>query len=249
MFLLGRIIENSIEPLVTFSTQFLASDITMVPSHLFASLASLLVLSHQVSGNKAGLYNTIIHTKYGTVKGYPAFNDTPSGNIPNWQDITVWKGIPFAASTAYENRWRAPKPRATWGNTTLFAKDFGPECLTSSMGGGTFGNGSTTTGSEDCLNLNIWTSGLNITTKLPVVIWSYPAGGSDSQPLFDGAGMASQGIVFVNFNYRFSSFAWLAHPELSHERYMETGFNSSGNYGMLDQFAALKWVSQTIFSQ
>jgi len=243
-------IEKQLQLWHTFSTQKLESSVTMVSSNLFALIGSLLTLSTQVSSTRAGLYDTIIHTKYGAVKGYPAFNSTPSGNIPNWQDITVWKGIPFAASTAYENRWRAPKPRKPWGKVTLYAKDFGPECLTSSMGGGNFGNGSTTTGSEDCLNLNIWTSGLNIwtsglntTKKLPVVLWSYPAGGSDSQPLFDGAGMASQGVVFVNFNYRFSSFAWLAHPELSEERYMETGVNSSGNYGMLDQVAALKWVS------
>jgi carboxylesterase 2 len=90
------------------------------------------------------------------------------------------------------------------------------------------------------LNLNIWTGANDTTTKLPVILWAYPAGGSADQPLFDGAGMASKGIVFINYNYRTGSFGWLVHPKLSEEFYEAMGHNSSGNWGFLDQFAALK---------
>lgn len=75
----------------------------------------------------AALYHTIIQTKYGSLQGIPAFTSSPIGNISNWQDITVWKGIPFAASTAGENRFRAPQPQAPW-NTTLTASLFGLAC-------------------------------------------------------------------------------------------------------------------------
>lgn len=95
---------------------------------------------------------------------------------------------------------------------------------------------------EDCLNLNIWSAANSSDAKLPVVMWSYPALSTAADALFDGGGMADKGVVFVNYNYRTGSFGWLATPELSEERYAETGVNSSGNYGMLDQQAALKWI-------
>jgi carboxylesterase 2 len=81
---------------------------------------------------------------------------------------------------------------------------------------------------------------------MPVIMWSYPAESTAAQPLFDGAGMASKGIVFVNYNYRTGSLGWLATPELSAEMAKSYGTNSSGNWGMLDQFAALKWVHANI---
>lgn len=107
-------------------------------------------------------------------------------------------------------------------------------------------NSTSTTTSEDCLNLNIWSAANSSDAKLPVVMWSYPAGGSAAQPLFNGAGMADAGVVFVNYNYRSGSFGWLATPELSAERLATIGYNSSGNWGMLDQFAALKWIKANI---
>ncbi len=84
--------------------------------------------------------------------------------------------------------------------------------------------------------------------KLPVVMWSYPAGSTARDDLFTGGGMAADDIVFVNYNYRTGSFGWLSHPELSQERLEANGHNSSGNYGMLDQFAALKWIRANIAS-
>ncbi|KAJ5299518.1 carboxylesterase [Penicillium atrosanguineum] len=187
----------------------------------------------------AALYDTIIETKYGYVKGYPAFNSTNTGNMTNWKDITVWKGIPFAATTGGENRWKSPQPASAW-NSTLDARDWGPVCPSATTGNNDF------TIDEDCLNLNIWSPANSVDAKLPVVMWSYPAESTAADPLFDGGGMADKGIVFVNYNYRTGPFGWLAHPELSEEFKKVTGSNSSGNWGMLDQFAALKWIKANI---
>lgn len=186
----------------------------------------------------AALYNDVIHTKYGDVQGYPAFNSSPAGNLTHWKEITVWKGIPFAATTGGENRWRAPQPAAAW-NSTLYADDFGPVCPAATSGGDYTIN-------EDCLNLNIWSAANSTGAKLPVVLWSYPAESTARDALFNGGGMADKGVVFVNYNYRTGSFGWMSHPELSEEFEAVTGHNTSGNWGMLDQFAALKWVKANI---
>ncbi|KAE9364329.1 alpha/beta-hydrolase [Stipitochalara longipes BDJ] len=199
----------------------------------------LVVLSFQSSSAVAQLYNNVIKTTNGSVQGIPAFNSTPTGNISNWQDITVWKGIPFAASTSGENRFRPPQTRAAW-NGTLDASQYGSVCPQD------FALDSGLSYGEDCLNLNIWSAGNDTDAKFPVIMWSYPAESTAAQSLFDGAGMASKGIVFVNYNYRTGSLGWLATSELSKEMSESYGTNSSGNWGMLDQFAALKWVYTNI---
>ncbi|PQE08794.1 carboxylesterase protein [Rutstroemia sp. NJR-2017a BVV2] len=186
----------------------------------------------------AALYSSPVSTDYGLIQGYPAFNSSPSGNLTNWQNIAVWKNIPFAATTAGNNRWRAPQPASPW-NVTLDAKDFGNICPGSS-------SNTDYVVSEDCLNLNVWSAANSTSAKLPVVMWTYPAASTARDPLFDGAGMADAGVVFVNYNYRASSLGWLAHPQLSEEFYAVTGSNSSGNWAMLDQFAALKWIHENI---
>ncbi|KAJ5302199.1 carboxylesterase [Penicillium antarcticum] len=203
--------------------------------------STLLVASGLAPVASAALYDTVIETKYGPVKGYPAFNSTSTGNMTNWKDITVWKGIPFAASTGGENRWKAPQPASPWKkNGTLDAHTWGPVCPSVTTGYNDY------TIDEDCLNLNIWSPAKKTDEKLPVVMWSYPAESTAADPLFDGGGMADKGIVFVNYNYRTGPFGWLAHSELSEEFEKVTGSNSSGNWGMLDQFAALKWIRANI---
>jgi carboxylesterase 2 len=206
----------------------------------FALLAPAL-LCHLFSGAQAALYDTVIQTKDGPVQGYPAFNSSPAGNLTRWKEITVWKGIPFAATTAGQNRFKAPQPAEPWNNT-LHAASFGSVCPSATSGDNNY------TIDEDCLNLNIWSAANATNAKLPVVMWSYPAESTAADALFDGGGMADKGIVFVNYNYRTGSFGWLAHPELSKEFLLETGHNSSGNWGMLDQFAALKWIRANIAS-
>lgn len=198
----------------------------------------LLALS-LASGAHAALYDVAIETAKGLVQGYPAFNSSPKVNLSNWQDVTVWKGIPFAATTGGPNRFKPPQPVKAW-NSTLLAKSPGNVCPSTL---------SDTTGynvDEDCLNLKIWSAAESANAKLPVVLWTYPADSTAADSLFDGAGMADKGVVFVNYNYRTGSFGWLAHPELSAEFSAVTGSNSSGNWGLLDQFAALEWVRDNI---
>ena len=95
--------------------------------------------------------------------------------------------------------------------------------------------------SEDCLYLNVWTPARPGTERLPVMVWIYGGGfqaGSASEPRQDGEKLAGKGVVVVSFNYRLGVFGFLAHPELT----KESGHNTSGNYGLLDQIAALQWV-------
>ncbi|KAL3478530.1 Alpha/Beta hydrolase protein [Aspergillus californicus] len=186
----------------------------------------------------AALYDQVIQTPVGPVQGYPAFNSTPTGGLTNWKDITVWKGIPFAASTGGENRFRAPQPAASW-NETLDTRNWGPVCPSATTN-------DEYTIDEDCLNLNIWSAANSTDAKLPVVMWSYPAASTARDSLFDGAGMADKGVVYVNYNYRTGAFGWLATPELSAEFAKESGSKSSGNWGVLDQHAALKWIHANI---
>ncbi|KAL4899305.1 hypothetical protein BDW74DRAFT_183838 [Aspergillus multicolor] len=203
---------------------------------------SLHLLPLGASFTSAALYETVVQTQYGAVQGHPAFNSTPSGtNFTNWKDITVWKGIPFAATTGGQNRWKAPQPASAW-NGTLDARDFGNVCPSATNGDNDY------TIDEDCLNLNIWSAANSSEAKLPVVMWSYPAQSTARDALFNGAGMADKGVVYVNYNYRTGAFGWLSHPELSAEFKQVTGSNSSGNWGMLDQFAALTWIHENIAS-
>lgn len=200
--------------------------------------ASVLGLLAPVT--QAALYDSVLQTPNGPVQGYPAFNSSPANmNLTHWKDVTVWKGIPFGADTSGENRFRAPQPRAPW-NTTFDAKDYGLACVASGTTYADIG--------EDCLNVNIWSAANSTSDKLPVVMWSYPAGGSNADPRFDGAGMADKGVVFVNYNYRTGATGWLVTPELTEENLATIGVNSSGNYGMLDQFAAVQWIRDNIAS-
>jgi carboxylesterase 2 len=197
--------------------------------------ALTLALAPAVS---AALYDQVIQSSDGPVQGYPAFNTTPTGGLTHWKDITVWKGIPFAATTGGDNRFKAPQPVEAW-NKTLDASSYGPVCPSATMD-------SDYTITEDCLNLNVWSAANSTHAKLPVVMWSYPAGSTARDALFDGGGMADKGIVFVNYNYRTGSFGWLATPELSEEFEKVSGSKSSGNWGVLDQIAALKWIRSNI---
>lgn len=214
----------------------------MVGQSFLSSACSVVLLTASPVVN-AALFGTKIQTKYGSVVGYPAFNSSPAANLTQWQNIAVWKGIPFAASTAGQNRFRAPQPAEPW-NSTLYASTFGPVCANAvdSNQASAVAYGV----SEDCLSLNIWSAANSSNASLPVVMWSYPAESTAADALFDGGGMADKNVVYVNYNYRTGPFGWLSHPDLNVEVEAATGFNSSGNWGMLDQFAAVKWISENI---
>ena len=156
--------------------------------------------------------------------------------------VNVFKGVPFAAPPVGENRWRAPQPLQSWQGVRS-AKKFGDD----PMQGNPFGDMGfdAEKKSEDCLYLNIWTPSKTMTDRLPVVIYFNGGGliaGSGSEPRYSGRQMARHGIVAVTANYREGIFGFFSHPQLS----KETSYKGSGNYGFMDQAAAIKWVYENI---
>ena len=178
----------------------------------------------------------------GLVEGLPAGN----------QAITVFKGIPYAKPPVGELRWRMPQPPEPWDGvrecykygkippqewmpvTNFYRKEFWPTPLEMS---------------EDCLYLNVWTPADTPEERLPVSVWIHGGGlrqGFGHKMEIDGEAFAKKGIVFVSINYRLNALGFLAHPELSAEAEREIGARTSGNYGIFDQIAALKWVQRNI---
>jgi para-nitrobenzyl esterase len=148
----------------------------------------------------------------------------------------VFKGIPFAQPPTGDLRWREPLPVKSWTGIRD-ATAFGPPCIQ----GGALGANS----SEDCLYLNLWTPDWPATPRHAVMVWIHGGGnfaGASSEPSFDGESLARRGVVLVSVNYRLGVFGFLAHPELSRE----SAHHVSGNYGLLDQIQALRWVHDNI---
>ncbi|MFB3776271.1 MAG: carboxylesterase/lipase family protein [Bryobacteraceae bacterium] len=176
-----------------------------------------------------------VRTDKGLVAGVPATD--PS--------VTVYKGIPYAAPPVGDLRWRAPRPAAPWKGV-LKADRFSKSCMqasASSLGPWTEEYMDQNERSEDCLYLNVWTAASQ--GKRPVLFWIHGGAfdqGSTSVALYDGEGLARKGVVVVTTNYRLGLFGFLAHPELTRE----SEARASGNYGILDLIAALKWVQANI---
>ena len=179
---------------------------------------------------------SVIQTENGLVSGYK------NG------DISIFKGIPFAAPPVGDLRWKAPQPAKNWTGVLkcekfsaspmqrkpepfmMWTEEFiaPPENL-----------------SEDCLYLNIWTPAKTAKDKLAVFVWIYGGGfssGSAACAVYDGEEMSKKGVIFVSINYRVGVFGFLAHPQLS----SESAAKVSGNWGLLDQVAALQWISKNI---
>lgn len=158
------------------------------------------------------------------------------------QAVRMFKGIPFAAPPVGDLRWRAPQPAAKWSGVRQ-ADKFGSACLQTNVFGDIYFRDNQP--SEDCLNLSIWAPAKADTKKLPVLVWFYGGGfvaGANCEPRYDGEKLAAKGIIVVEPNYRLGVFGFLSHPELT----KESGHNSSGNYGLLDQVAALQWTVKNI---
>ncbi|TDQ10287.1 carboxylesterase/lipase family protein [Pedobacter metabolipauper] len=158
--------------------------------------------------------------------------------------ITSFKGIPFAKPPVGPLRWKAPQPLTSWTGirkADKFAHNPMQKKVFGDMGFRSAGM------SEDCLYLNVWTPAKTAKEKLPVLVYFYGGGfvaGDGSEARYDGENMAKKGIVTLTVNYRLGVFGFMAHPELS----KESAQHSSGNYGLLDQNAALKWVKENISS-
>jgi para-nitrobenzyl esterase len=150
-------------------------------------------------------------------------------------DLTVYRGIPFAAPPVGELRWQPPHPKAKWEGVREAVK-FAPDPYQ--------GDGKNNV-SEDCLYLNVWTPAKSADDHLPVLVWIFGGGfafGSTSTPVHDGQHLARKGVVLVTLNYRVGTFGFLALPELS----AESPHHVSGNYGLLDMIAGLQWVKKNI---
>ena len=163
-----------------------------------------------------------------------------SGVVSN--GIAAFKGIPFAAPPVGALRWKAPQPVPAWTGVKA-ATTFAASCV-QDIGPIVKALGAPDAISEDCLYLNVWTPAKAANERLPVMVWIYGgafSGGMTSIPAYDGAPLAEKGVVLVSLSYRLGAFGFLAHPELS----KESG-KGSGNYGLQDQIAALRWVQENI---
>ena len=179
------------------------------------------------------LPSSVVLTKVGPIQGFK--------KQPTNADLAIdcFLGIPYAAPPVGSGRWKSPQPLNSWTETRNcfdFAADF-PQAANPLF--------RASHQSEDCLYLNVWAPEIKGEKKLPVMVWIHGGGfvgGSGSDQRSDGTLMASKGVVVVSFNYRSGVFGFLAHPELSAESELKV----SGNYGLQDQIAALKWIQNNI---
>jgi para-nitrobenzyl esterase len=162
--------------------------------------------------------------------------------------VASWKGIPFAAPPVGALRWRAPQPAASWTDVRQ-ATEYGNDCMQLPFPSDAAPLG--TAPAEDCLYVNVWRPAkAHAKARLPVIVWIYGGGfvnGGSSPPTYAGARLAKQGVVLVSFNYRLGRFGFFAHPGLARERdggQLDDGL--AGNYGVMDQLAALKWVQRNV---
>jgi para-nitrobenzyl esterase len=181
----------------------------------------------------------------------PAFGadrvKTASGIVestaPPKDGVRSFKGLPFAEPPIGDLRWREPQPVRNWTGVRS-ADKFGPTCMQRVSATSDYwfrGDGM----SEDCLYLNVWTPAKSAGDKLPVLVYIFGGGfqnGDGSEPRYDGESMARKGIVTVSVNYRTNLFGFFVHPDLT----KESPHHASGNYGLLDQVAALRWVQKNI---
>ena len=171
-----------------------------------------------------------------------------SGRADATGDLHIFKGVPFAAPPVGELRWKEPQPVVPWQGVRA-CDSFGPSPMQGkpvpfSMWSQEFLIPASPI-SEDCLYLNVWTGAKTPGERRPVLVWIYGGGfgsGGAGVPIYDGAATARKGVVFVSINYRVGIFGFFAHPDLT----VESGHHGSGNYGLMDQIAALKWVQQNI---
>jgi len=172
-----------------------------------------------------------VRTEAGIVEGFVAPETS----------VRVFRGIPYAAPPVGDLRWRPPQPVPTWEGVRS-AREFGPRCVQARIFEDMIFRDEM---SEDCLYLNVWTPARSPAERLPVMVWIYGGGyqgGSASEPRQDGTGLAGKGVVVVSMNYRLGIFGFLSHPELT----KESERHASGNYGLMDQTAALRWVHDNI---
>ena len=205
----------------------------MMMTKKFRTLAMLAVAGLAVLSactQKATEVTLQVQTKYGILEGFE-------------QDgVKKFLGIPFAQAPVGDLRWKAPQPVQPWEGVRE-AKAFGDDPMQPNVFGDMNFRGSGR--SEDCLYLNIWTTASTTADALPVLIYFNGGGlmaGSGSEPRYDGSSIAKEGVIGVTANYREGVFGFFAHPELT----AASDYKGSGNFGFLDQVAAIQWVKENI---
>jgi para-nitrobenzyl esterase len=157
--------------------------------------------------------------------------------------VRVYKGVPYAAAPVGELRWKPPQPVVSWTGIRD-GSQYGAECPQTQYQGGSVYIRPLQPQSEDCLFLNVWTTA-KAGERLPVFVWIHGGAltrGSSTSDVRDGVPLAQKGVVLVSINYRLGALGYFAHPALT----AESPHKSSGNYGVLDQLAALRWVQENI---
>jgi len=213
-------------------------------------------MSHQIISSRAAAGLTTILSALAIALWNPATDaatatvKTESGMLSGAAPVagvTAYLGIPYAAPPVGELRWKPPQPPLRWDGVRK-ADTFGTSCMQNQAGSrlpwteefmtqGPIG--------EDCLFLNVWTAARAPNARVPVMFWIYGGGfneGSSSVAVYDGTELAKKGVIVVSVNYRVGPLGFLTHPELT----KESEHRSSGNYGLLDQIAALRWVRSNI---
>lgn len=197
---------------------------------LFISITFSL-FAQQTADNDAVIPGPTVSTAAGILRGVTE------------GEVSIFKGIPFAAPPVGEYRWRPPQPVTPWEGVRD-ASEYGPNCAQAGWprGSGTIADGS----SEDCLYLNLWTSAsTNTQAKLPVMVWIHGGafvGGSGSGPGTAGSEFAKQGVILITLNYRLGRLGHFAFPSLSAQHPEEP----KGSYAFMDQIVALQWVKDNI---
>ena len=169
-------------------------------------------------------------------------NGKVQGYVSTDGQVRIFKGIPYAAPPVGPLRWKPPQPAAKWKDVKV-ATSYGSHCMQPLLYDDMIFRDPGQ--SEDCLTLNIWSPAKDKHAKLPVMVWIYGGGftaGSTSEARQDGENLAHRGVIVVSMNYRLNVFGFLVHPELT----AESPQHASGNYGLMDQAAAIQWVHRNI---
>ena len=193
------------------------------------AIASLAILS-ACTQKKGEAVTLQVKTQYGILEGFEE------------DGVKKFLGVPFAQAPVGDLRWKAPQPLQAWEGIRE-AKQFGNDPMQLNVFGDMQFRGAGR--SEDCLYLNIWTTATNTADALPVLIYFNGGGlmaGSGSEPRYDGSSIAKEGVIGVTANYREGVFGFFAHPDLT----AASDYKGSGNYGFLDQVAAIQWVKDNI---
>jgi para-nitrobenzyl esterase len=214
----------------------------------FLNIARSLMAKPETTSKALARISLAAAVLFGSTAAVPAAHTTiteSQGTLAGRVDahgVRSFKGIPYAEPPVGDKRWTAPVAAGPWKGVRD-AKEFGASCVQPPYPADSIYADNVPNQSEDCLSLNVWTP--PHAHKTPVIVWIFGGGlvrGRTSEPIYDGTHFAEHGVVFVSIGYRLGALGWLALPELS----AESPHGVSGNYGLLDQIEALKWVKKNI---